>query len=71
MTKGPFLPPMFPDSCCLVSGPSITSTVVLKGSPENVLNELRLLKKTGTLEISFSQGGVGFMKFTQKLPRFE
>jgi hypothetical protein len=43
----------------------------LKGSPEEILRELRSQKKTGTLEISLSQGGFGFTKFTEKLPKLE
>jgi hypothetical protein len=56
-----------PDFCTLVSGPLLTSTVVLKGSAEEILKELRRQKKTGTVEIGLSQGGTGFVKFTEKV----
>jgi hypothetical protein len=42
-----------------------TVTTLMRGSPEELLKELRYQKKTGEIRISLSQGGVGIMKWIQ------
>ena len=43
----------------------IEVTRFLKGSPADCIAQAKLEKRTGELRVSFSQGGVGLMKWVQ------
>jgi hypothetical protein len=57
---------VFSESVTQIQGQHRTVTTFFKGSPTELLRDLCYQKKTGTLEISISQGGFGITKFTEK-----
>jgi hypothetical protein len=66
MSSGARIVTVFSSSIIVLEPQHISRTTFLRGSPEELLRELRFQKKTGTVEISMNQGSPGIIKWTEK-----